>query len=180
MRRRRSYSAMRSKSHADGWAPKIVARWSRWETWPDVLTDEGRYAEAEQLFRQTLDAKRRTLGPQHPSTLNALDGLGRLLKKERRYPEAEKVYVEAFEGRERVLGAGHPDTASSAYGLACVFALDGKRDESFANLKFAIEHALPAETRLGLEKDTDLKSLHGDARFDALLVSARQPAAGPL
>jgi hypothetical protein len=58
-----------------------------------------------------------------------------------------------------------------------VLALDGKRDDAFANLKFAVEHALPAEVRLGLEKDPDLISLHGDPRFDSLVVAARQPAA---
>jgi serine/threonine protein kinase/tetratricopeptide (TPR) repeat protein len=143
----------------------------------DVLTDEGQYSEAEQLFRQTLDAKRRTLGPEHPSTLNAVDGLARLLKNEKRYPEAEEAYRQAFAGRGRVLGAGHPDTASTAYGLACVLALGGKRDEAFSNLQFAVEHKLSSAEREGLEKNTDLKSLHGDPRFDALLVSSRQRAA---
>ncbi len=143
----------------------------------DVLTDEGQYSEAEQLFRQTLDAKRRTLGPEHPSTLTAVDGLARLLKKEKRYPEAERAYRQAFAGRDRVLGAGHPDTASTAYGLACVLALDGKRSEAFSYLQFAVEHKLSSEEREGLEKNTDLTSLHGDQRFAALLVSSRQRAA---
>jgi hypothetical protein len=40
-----------------------------------------------------------------------------------------------------------------------------------------VENALSAGTRVGLEKETDLKSLHGDPRFDALVASARQPAA---
>jgi tetratricopeptide (TPR) repeat protein len=151
-----------------GWAARPSA---------DVLTDEGQYSEAEQLFRQTLDAKRRTLGPEHPSTLNAVDGLARLLKNEKRYPEAEEAYRQAFAGRGRVLGAGHPDTASTAYGLACVLALGGKRDEAFSNLQFAVEHKLSSAEREGLEKNTDLKSLHGDPRFDALLVSSRQRAA---
>jgi non-specific serine/threonine protein kinase/serine/threonine-protein kinase len=140
----------------------------------DVLTGEGRYPEAEQMFRQTIDAKQRALGPEHPSTLNPLDGLGNVLKKEKRYPEAEKVYRQALDGRGRALGAGHPDTASTAYGLACVLALEGKRDEAFTNLQFAEEHALSADTRKGLENDTDLKSLHGDPRFDALVADARQ------
>jgi hypothetical protein len=45
------------------------------------------------------------------------------------------------------------------------------------NLRFAVEHELPAETRQGLEKLEDLKSLHGDPRFDALLASSRQRTA---
>jgi hypothetical protein len=96
------------------------------------------------------------------------------LTKEKRYPEAEKAYRETLAGMRRALGDGHPDTASVAYGLAAVLALEGKRDESFANLRFAVEHALDANLRGGLEKDPNLKSLHGDARFDALVESSRQ------
>ena len=94
-------------------------------------------------------------------------------------PKRKKLTGEALEGRRRALGAGHPDTASTAYELACVLALEGKRDEAFANLQFAVQHELTAEKRQGLEKDTDLKSLHGDPRFDSLVASARQRAAAP-
>jgi serine/threonine protein kinase len=141
----------------------------------DVLSWEGQYTEAERLVRQTLETERRTLGPDHSDTLVTLYSLGDLLKKEKRYSESEKVYRDALDGRRRALGAGHPDTAATAYDLACVLALDGKRDEAFSNLKFAVKHGLSAETRLGLEKDDDLKSLHGDPRFEALVADARQP-----
>jgi hypothetical protein len=100
-----------------------------------------------------------------------------LLKREKRYAEAEATIRQTLEGRRHALGPGHPDTAGAAYDLACILALEGKPDESFSNLRYAVENALSAETRLGLEKETDLKSLHGDPRFAALAASARQPAA---
>jgi serine/threonine protein kinase/Tfp pilus assembly protein PilF len=143
----------------------------------DVLTEEGQYAEAEQLVRQTLETERRTLGADHSDTLSALETLGMLLKREKRYAEAEATLRQTLEGRRRALGPGHPDTADAAYDLACILALEGKPDESFSNLRYAVENALSAETRLGLEKETDLKSLHGDPRFAAVVASARQPAA---
>jgi non-specific serine/threonine protein kinase/serine/threonine-protein kinase len=136
----------------------------------DLLTDEGKYPEAESLLRQTLEAKRKIMGPEHPSTLVALDELGKVLQKERRYPEAEKTYRDALDGRSRVLGAGHPDTAATAYGLACVLALQGKRDEAFTNLQFAADHSLSDELRKGLQNDPDLNTLHADPRFLALAV----------
>jgi hypothetical protein len=117
------------------------------------------------------------MGPEHPSTLHSLDGLGNLLKKRKLYPEAEKVYRQVFDGRTRVLGAANPDTAHSAYGLACVLSLEGKRDEAFTNLQFAVEHALSPDVRKGLESDPDLNSLHGDPRFDTLLAATPQPVA---
>lgn len=143
----------------------------------ETLASEGQYSDAEQLVRQTLEAERRTLGPDHSDTLVTLYSLGDLLKKEKRYSEAEKAYRETLEGRRRALGTGHPDTAATAYDLACVLARGGKRDEALSNLRFAVEHELPAETRQGLEEDEDLKSLHGDPRFDALLASSRQRVA---
>ena len=33
------------------------------------LQSEGQYAEAEKLVRETLDIRRRVLGPEHPDTL---------------------------------------------------------------------------------------------------------------
>ena len=137
----------------------------------DTLAAEGKYSEAEQLLRQAIDAKRRTMGPNHPSVFNSMDSLGNVLKKEKRYVEAEKIYQEVFDGRTRVLGTANPDTAYSAYALACVLALEGKRDGAFRNLQFAADHSLGPDLRSRLAKDADLKPLHGDARFDALVAS---------
>jgi hypothetical protein len=103
--------------------------------------------------------------------------LGELFKKEKRYSDAEKAYRDTLAGRTRALGPEHPDTADSAYQLACVLALEGKRDDAFSNLQFAVEHALPAETRQGLEKEEGFKSLHGDPRFDSLVAASRQSPA---
>lgn len=142
----------------------------------ETLTEEGHYAEAGQLFEQTLEMERRALGAQHSDTLVTLDSLGDLRKKEKRYPEAERTYQQVFDGRQRALGPTHPDTAATAYALAAVFALDGKPEEAFSKLRFAMEHELATALRLGLEKDADFKSLRADPRFDALAAPARERA----
>lgn len=134
----------------------------------DVLMVEGKYAEAEQLTRHTLEAHRRILGPDHSVTLYAMDRLGEVLKREKRYPQAEKALRDTLEARRRVLRPGHPNTARSAYELAEVLALEGKRAEAVSQLQWAIGNGLAAQTRKDLEKDADLKSLHGDPRFAAL------------
>ena len=145
----------------------------------ETLAGEGKYTEAEQLLREAIDGKRRTLGPEHPSVFNSIDALGNVLRKDRRYPEAEKTYQQVFDGRNHVLGGANPDTVSSAYGLARVLALEGKRGEAFASLQFAVNHGLAADMRQGLESDADLKSLHGDPRFAALLSAVHQSAEAP-
>jgi tetratricopeptide (TPR) repeat protein len=137
----------------------------------------GRFAEAEQLLRQTLEIELRTLGPQHSDTLASLDVLGLTLKYEKRYAESEKIYRETLERRRRALGVEHPDLATTAYDFACVLALEGKRDEALSNLQISVEHALNAEKRRNLEKDADFDSLRGDSRFEALVAYSRQRAA---
>jgi hypothetical protein len=52
------------------------------------------------------------------------------------------------------LGAGHPHTAYAAHALACVLALESKRNEAVSNLRYAVDHALLAETRHCLDADT--------------------------
>jgi serine/threonine protein kinase len=138
------------------------------------LTKTGQYPEAEQLARQTLDIERRVLGPRHTDTLVSLGDLAEVLKAEKHYADSEKLYRQVLEARRQTLGVDHPDTAGVAYDLACTLALDGKRDEALSDLRFAFDHKLSPETRQGLEKDDELKSLHGDPRFEALLATAKR------
>jgi hypothetical protein len=41
----------------------------------------------------------------------------------------------------------------------------------------AVDHGLQPSMDLGIEKDTNLKSLHGDPRFDAIVADAKERAA---
>ena len=140
----------------------------------EVLGSEGKTSEAEQLIRETLDSERRTLGPDHTDTLVTLESLGDILKNEKRYPESEKTFQETLAARRRVLGEDHPGTAGAAYEVAAVQALEGKRNDALANLEFAFARQLTPEIRQGFEGDEDFRSLHGDARFAALVEKAQQ------
>ena len=84
---------------------------------------------------------------------------------------------EALGIRSRVFGPDHPITASSVYNLACIAALMGRRDEALSLLSQAVDHGLAPDLDLGMNKDTDLKSLHGDPRFEALVSRAKERAA---
>jgi serine/threonine protein kinase len=140
------------------------------------LEDEGHYAEAEELNRETLDIQRRVLGPDHPDTLNSMNSLAVDLDDEGHYAEAEKLYRETLDIQRRVLGPENPHTALTKYNIACAVARQSRRNEALSLLGEAVEHGLPAYVALGMDKDPDLKSLHGDPRFDALLAEARAAA----
>jgi len=124
-----------------------------------------------------LATQRRVLGPEHPATLSTQDNLANILQAEHRYAEAEPLSQQAFDIRRRVLGPDHPDTAASAYNLACLAALQGRRDAAFALLQQAIDHGLSAAGLAGMEKDSDLRSLHSDSRFPTLVASASKKVA---
>jgi eukaryotic-like serine/threonine-protein kinase len=145
-----------------------------------VLWREGRYADAEKLQRETLDIERRVLGPEHPQTLNSVNNLAIALDAEGHYAEAEKLFRETLDVQRRVLGPEHPTTAITVYNLGVIAAQKGNRTEALSLLREAIDHGLSPDSALGMEKDPDLKSLHGDPRFDALVAYAKQKAAAAL
>ena len=138
-----------------------------------VLNSEGKYNEAENIFQQTLDIRRRVLGPEHPQTLVSMVNLSDCLTKMGQYDEAEKMLKQTLEIQRRVLGAEHPYTAITTYNLGSIAAHRGHADDAITLLRTAVDHGLPVGIALGMDKDSDLQSLHGDPRFDALVARAK-------
>ena len=78
---------------------------------PDTLTSvnnlallyqaQGRYGEAEPLYRRALEARERVLGPEHPETLTSVNNLALLYRAQGRYGEAEPL----LQARARGQGA---------------------------------------------------------------------------
>ncbi len=139
-----------------------------------VIVSEDRPAEAEKFYREAVATGRRVLGPNHPDAALYMNDLANVLSDEHQYEEAEKLNREALEIRRRVFGPDHRITASSVYNLGCLAALMGRRDEALALLSQAVDHGLGPDLDMGMAKDSDLKSLHGDRRFDALVKHAQE------
>jgi len=134
-----------------------------------VLEHEGQYSEAEKMERQTLDVQRRVLGPGNPQTTGTAESLAMTLSREGRYPDAEKLF------QEEIQVAGKTGALAAAwYNFACGAAVAGRRDEALDHLGQAI--GLGYNHADAIAADEDLKSLHGDPRFDALVAKARQVA----
>ncbi len=137
-----------------------------------ALEKEGRVAEAEQEFRQTYEIDRRTLGPEHSHTLVTLELEAGALSREGRYEEAKKLYREAIQGAVK---SNQPFLIAPAwFNFACGAVFAGHRDEAFEYLGHAVDYGYHAENMAG---DVDLKPLHGDPRFDALVARAKAKAA---
>ena len=65
--------------------------------------------EAEALYRQALEIRRKTLPPKHPHIAHSLLGLGQLLTARGKPQEAEPMLKEAVEIRRAALPKGHPE-----------------------------------------------------------------------
>jgi serine/threonine protein kinase len=134
-----------------------------------ALNGTGHYAEAEKLRRETLEIRRRILGPEHPYTINNLGALALELSRQQRYREAEELFREEIRTatktkRQDLIGAGW-------YDFACGATIAGRQREAFEYLRQAID--LGGQAPDDIASDPDLKSLHGDPRFEALLTRAR-------
>jgi tetratricopeptide (TPR) repeat protein len=141
------------------------------------LKSEGQNREAEKLLRETLEIQRHVLGPEHQETLGTQGILANVLLHEGQITDAEKLQRATLDSRRHTLGAEHPDTAEAVYDLAIIEASKGKRDTALSLLSAAIDHGLSPRDVLGIDKDPDLKSLHGDPGFEALVIHARDRVA---
>ncbi|KAL2783320.1 putative kinesin light chain [Aspergillus keveii] len=94
------------------------------------LWSDGRYGEAEIIFRNVLEMRERACGSDDVNTLASVSQLGSVLHDQGRYAEAEAMHRPALQGREKVLGSEHPDTLTSVSQLGSVLARQGRPTSS--------------------------------------------------
>ena len=58
----------------------------------NVLSDQGKYEEAEEMHRQVLAVKETVLGKEHPDTLTSMNNLAEVLSNQGKYEEAEEMH----------------------------------------------------------------------------------------
>jgi eukaryotic-like serine/threonine-protein kinase len=95
-----------------------------------VRRGEQRYAEAEGIHRQVLEAARRGPGPKHSTTLTAMYRLANVLGDEHRYADAETLERGATETMRTTLGESHPKTLAAMNHLAYILEHEGRNAEA--------------------------------------------------
>jgi len=130
--------------------------WSKY--WLAVtLSDQQKYAEAEQLFRQSVQEREEVLGTKCEHTLESKFELAATLSKQQKYAEAEKLFRQSVQEREEVLGTKHKDTLLSKYWLAVTLSKQQKYAEAE---KLFRQSAQEREEVLGAEHEDTLESKH--------------------
>ncbi len=89
-----------------------------------------RLPDAEQAFRQLLDADRRVLGPDHPDTLKSMSNLGIVINFQGRRAEAEPLFRAALSLEQRVFGPEHDVTLMTRAHLGYLLRGEGRGAEA--------------------------------------------------
>jgi tetratricopeptide (TPR) repeat protein len=103
------------------------------------LHQQGKYAEAEAMNRQTLQLQETVLGKEHPETLTSISNLAISLGYQGKYAEAEAMHRQMLQLKETVLGKDHPDTLRSINNLAESLRQQGKYAEAEAMHRQALQ-----------------------------------------
>src|SRR5262245_138444 len=85
------------------------------------LFDQGRYADAEPLYKRSLAIQEKTLGPNHPNVASLLNNLAELYEAQGRYADAEPLLKRSLAIREKTRGHNLADIAESLNNLAVVY-----------------------------------------------------------
>ena len=78
---------------------------------------QGHNVKSEELFLGTREVRYRTLGRNHPSSLETMNDLAVLYKQQTRYDDAKYLLLDVIKGRRLKLGNAHPHTLQSLNNL---------------------------------------------------------------
>jgi tetratricopeptide (TPR) repeat protein len=155
----------------------------------DTYLSQGRYSDAEPLYRQALEAKEQELGPDHSDVAASLNNLARLYTREGRYGDAEPLYERAIAIWEKALGPENPEVAVGVSNLATLYEAQGRyaQAEPLYQRALAIDQKALAPNRPEIATDlNNLAMLYDDqgryADAEPLLKQAQaidQQALGP-
>jgi tetratricopeptide (TPR) repeat protein len=109
----------------------------------------GRLDEAERHFRQTLDIRVRSLGPEHPDVALAHQSLGYFLYDRRDFEGALDHHRRGLAMDEKLLAADHPMVAMDRVGVGRTLVALGRPAEGLPDL----ERGLAALVSKGVETD---------------------------
>ncbi|KAH6881067.1 hypothetical protein B0T10DRAFT_609259 [Thelonectria olida] len=121
-----------------------------------LYKDQGKFKEAEEMYERALEGYKKTLGPDHTSTLDTVNNLGLLYSDQGKFKEAEEMYERALEGYETALGRDHTSTLNTVGNLGLLYSDQGKFEEAEEMYERALEGY---ETALGRDHTSTLNTV---------------------
>jgi len=121
---------------------------------------EGKYAQAELVYKRALAIEEKALGPDHPDLAKSLHNLALLYATQGQYAQAEPLYKRALAIMEKALDPDDPSVAKSLNNLAALYATQGQ----YAQAELLFKRALAIrEKALGPDDPSVAKSLENMA-----------------
>lgn len=102
-----------------------------------LLSQMGKYAEANDLFERALALKEKALGPDHPDVAASLNNLGMMHRHLGDHPRAKATHERALALQDKALGPDHPDVAGSLTNLGMVLCDLGDYPKALATFERA-------------------------------------------
>ncbi|KAF4621806.1 hypothetical protein D9613_012188 [Agrocybe pediades] len=126
------------------------------------LLNQGKLAEAEEMYSKVIALQTKILGDDHPSTLASRDNLGSLYVEQGQWEKAKAIILSVVEASTRVFGEENTNTLNSLHELALCLLNLGK----LAEAEEMYSKALALETKiLGDDYLLTLTSRHNLARL---------------
>ncbi|GFF58626.1 LOW QUALITY PROTEIN: hypothetical protein IFM46972_11160 [Aspergillus udagawae] len=122
----------------------------------DCLASDGKYQEAEVLYKELMEIYQERNRDGHSSTLTSMANLASTYRHQGRWNEAEKLEVQVMETSKTVLGAEHPDTLTSMANLALTYQNQGQWNKAE---KLEVQVMEASKTVLGSEHPSTLTSM---------------------
>ncbi|EED13293.1 kinesin light chain, putative [Talaromyces stipitatus ATCC 10500] len=101
----------------------------------DCLASDGRYQEAEVLYKKLVGVNQEKGGSEHVFTLTSMANLAETYRNQGRWNEAERLNVQVMETWKTVLCADRPDTLSSMNNFAYTWKSQGKLQDTLTLVK---------------------------------------------
>lgn len=96
----------------------------------EKLYAEGKYAEAEEVFVELLEKRKKVLGEKHPDTLESMNNLAVVYQSQGHYLKAMGLIEQALLLTKEVLGEKHEDTLRCMANLAVNYQYLGRYQEA--------------------------------------------------
>ena len=123
----------------------------------DVLSDQRKFVEAEQLHREALFKAELVYGRLHPDVFITRGQIAGTLRDQGRLDEAEQMYNALLKDRLELLGDRHPDTLTTLNNIAEVSARQGKYQKAEGIYREALR--IEQET-LGTDHPSTVNVMH--------------------
>jgi tetratricopeptide (TPR) repeat protein/CHAT domain-containing protein len=154
----------------------------------DVYWRQGKYAEAEGLYKRVLAIREKALGADHPDVAQTLNNLALVYKDQGKYADADGLYKRALAIYEKARSASQPAVAGTLDNLANVYSDQGKYAEAEGLYKRALairekalgaDHPLVAITLNNLASVYESQGKYADAEgLDKRALAIKEKALG--